>query len=103
MLEHLKLTHVGPAAEIEMNLGSRLNVITGDNGLGKSLLLDAAWFALTHTWPQVWPGRGIVPTQQGAAITWQLTGGEGRRRSVCSGWARGRWQRVSASVDLWRG
>lgn len=35
-----------------MELGSRLNVITGDNGLGKSFLLDVAWWALTQTWLQ---------------------------------------------------
>jgi len=28
----------------------RLNVITGDNGLGKSFLLDLAWWAVTRTW-----------------------------------------------------
>lgn len=34
-----------------MELGSRLNLITGDNGLGKSFLLDVAWWALTRRWP----------------------------------------------------
>lgn len=28
----------------------RLNVVTGDNGLGKSFLLDLAWWALTQSW-----------------------------------------------------
>lgn len=35
-----------------MELGSRLNIITGDNGLGKSFLLDVAWWALTKKWPR---------------------------------------------------
>lgn len=35
-----------------MELGPRLNLITGDNGLGKSFLLDVAWWALTRRWPQ---------------------------------------------------
>jgi len=35
-----------------MELASRLNLITGDNGLGKSFLLDVAWWALTRKWPQ---------------------------------------------------
>ena len=48
----LQLTNVGPAPSLELELGSRLNLITGDNGLGKSFLLDAAWFALTRRWPQ---------------------------------------------------
>ncbi|MDA1014292.1 MAG: ATP-binding protein [Planctomycetota bacterium] len=52
MLEYLHLTNVGPAPEMELELASRLNLITGDNGLGKSFLLDVAWWALTRRWPQ---------------------------------------------------
>ena len=37
---------------MEMELAARLNLITGDNGLGKSFLLDVAWWALTRKWPQ---------------------------------------------------
>jgi hypothetical protein len=35
---------------MELELAPRLNLITGDNGLGKSFLLDVAWWALTRTW-----------------------------------------------------
>ncbi|MBP9204739.1 MAG: AAA family ATPase [Kofleriaceae bacterium] len=52
MLESLALRNVGPAAEMDLEFGSRLNLITGDNGLGKSFLLDVAWWALTRRWPQ---------------------------------------------------
>ncbi|MBF0164769.1 MAG: AAA family ATPase [Magnetococcales bacterium] len=52
MIEFLKLKNVGPAPEMEMRFGPRLNLITGDNGLGKSFLLDVAWWALTRQWPQ---------------------------------------------------
>lgn len=51
MLEYLKLQNVGPAEEMELELGSRLNILTGDNGLGKSFLLDVAWFVQTGCWP----------------------------------------------------
>ena len=51
MLSHLKLTNVGPAATMDLALSPRLNVLTGDNGLGKSFLLDIAWWALTRRWP----------------------------------------------------
>jgi hypothetical protein len=51
MLEFLKLHNVGPAPEIELELAPRLNLITGDNGAGKSFLLDVAWWALTRRWP----------------------------------------------------
>jgi AAA domain len=52
VLEYLHLKNVGPAPEMEMELAPRLNLITGDNGLGKSFLLDVAWWALTRKWPQ---------------------------------------------------
>ncbi len=51
MLERLHLKNVGPAPELTMELAPRLNLITGDNGLGKSFLLDVAWWALTRRWP----------------------------------------------------
>lgn len=51
MLKELKLSNVGPAAAMELEFGPRLNLITGDNGLGKSFLLDIAWWAITGSWP----------------------------------------------------
>jgi DNA repair ATPase RecN len=50
MLKSLHLRHVGSAPQLDMELADRLNIITGDNGLGKSFLLDVAWWALTGTW-----------------------------------------------------
>jgi hypothetical protein len=50
MLDSLKLTHTGPADEFSMTFRPRLNLITGDNGLGKSFFLDVAWWVLTRTW-----------------------------------------------------
>lgn len=52
MLEYLRLENVGPASVMEMELAPRLNLLTGDNGLGKSFLLDVIWWALTRKWPR---------------------------------------------------
>ena len=52
MLRSLKLANVGPAPEMALELAPRFNLLTGDNGLGKSFLLDVAWWALTRRWPQ---------------------------------------------------
>lgn len=57
MLRALHLKDVGPAARFDLELGERLNVLTGDNGLGKSFILDVAWWALTGTWV----GRPVLP------------------------------------------
>lgn len=70
MLELLQLKNVGAAAEMKMDLTARLNLITGNNGLGKSFLLDVAWWALTRTW-----AREMVVPQPGAdaEITYKYT------------------------------
>jgi hypothetical protein len=57
MLKRLEFNEVGPAAEMQLVLASRLNMVAGDNGLGKSFLLDTAWWALTRTWAR----RQVVP------------------------------------------
>lgn len=59
MLRSLHMKDVGPAAQLDMELGERLNVLTGNNGLGKSFVLDVAWWALTGTWV----GRPVLPNK----------------------------------------
>ncbi len=73
MLESLHLKNIGPAPEMEMELSPRLNLITGDNGLGKSFLLDVAWWALTRRWPAevnplVTSGLTARPARSGPAV-----------------------------------
>lgn len=50
-LSKLELVNVGPCDHAELCLSPRLNIITGDNGLGKTFLMDCAWWALTGAWP----------------------------------------------------
>ncbi len=69
MLNTLKLTGVGPASTLSVEFAPRLNVFTGDNGLGKSFVLDVAWWALTGSWA----GQVAAPSRprRGApAIEW---------------------------------
>lgn len=80
MLKELKLSNVGPAAAMELEFGPRLNLITGDNGLGKSFLLDIAWWAMTGKWPaevnsRLTSGRIALPNdkRKNAAIDFAIT------------------------------
>ncbi|WP_437975917.1 AAA family ATPase [Sorangium sp. So ce295] len=71
MLRALHIKDVGPAARFDLELGERLNVLTGDNGLGKSFVLEVAWWALTGTWLD----RPVLPQygrEESAAITGEL-------------------------------
>lgn len=72
MLKHLKIMNVGPAPTMEMEFGKRLNLLTGDNGLGKSFLLDIAWWSLTRKWPaeinpKLTAGKKALPAGPGEA------------------------------------
>lgn len=85
MLESIHLMNVGPAPVMKMDLSPRLNLITGDNGLGKSFLLDVAWWALTRKWPQdlnvnLTSGYAARPTdvEQKATISFSVESKSGR-------------------------
>ncbi|MBR8836415.1 MAG: AAA family ATPase [Stigonema ocellatum SAG 48.90 = DSM 106950] len=52
MLKELHLKQVGPATHFDVEFGDRLNIFTGDNGLGKSFLLDVVWWVLTANWAE---------------------------------------------------
>jgi hypothetical protein len=69
MIKHLQMTNVGPAPRMELEFGKRLNLLTGDNGMGKSFLLDIAWWAMTRKWPaelnsRLTSGRVALPTDK---------------------------------------
>ncbi len=87
MLESIHLKNVGPAPEMKMDLAPRLNLITGDNGLGKSFLLDVAWWALTGTWAdyQVRPSLETVTAKKNATIAFSFEG-KRKQRSFESRW-----------------
>lgn len=80
MLKELKITNIGPA-DAELEFSNRLNLITGDNGLGKSFLLDIVWWAMTRKWPaevnpRLTAGKVALPTdkKQKAEIGFSFTG-----------------------------
>lgn len=62
MLNSLHLEGVGPAEKLAVEFKPRLNFLTGDNGLGKSFVLDIAWWSLTRTW-----ARGVMATARSDA------------------------------------
>lgn len=51
MINHLETRNIGPMDHLEISFATRLNLMTGDNGLGKSFLLDIVWWCMTRFWP----------------------------------------------------
>lgn len=76
MIERIELHGVGPADDMYADFAERLNVITGDNGLGKSFLLDVAWWALTQSWAQE-PALPHRLTRKPPRIEYSIQGPEG--------------------------
>ncbi len=71
MLKRLELRNVGPASHLALNpVAPRFNFLTGDNGLGKSFLLETAWWVLTSTWHET----PAVPSSPDASISYSFDG-----------------------------
>ncbi|MEG4417433.1 AAA family ATPase [Microcoleus sp. LAD1_D5] len=75
-LKELHLKWVGTAPEFDVHFAKRLNLFTGDNGLGKTFLLDIAWWGLTGNWvgQPAWPQQieGKTP-EETPEITYMLS------------------------------
>lgn len=73
-LSLLELKNLGPVKYISLSPARRMNIITGDNGLGKSFLLECAWWALTGSWPEIpaYPNRTLK--EIASSITFELAG-----------------------------
>ncbi len=60
ILSLIRLSNVGPIKKLHFEPGQRLNVIAGDNGVGKTFLLECIWWALSGRWP----GKPAVPRRK---------------------------------------
>lgn len=74
MIRALHLRDVGPSRELDFEFAPRLNILTGDNGLGKSFVLDVVWWVLTGRWSGEkafpWrPASGTAPNHLTASIS----------------------------------
>lgn len=79
MITRLHLHQIGPAPDLEADFGERLNLVTGDNGLGKTFLLDACWYALTQSWAanREFHPSDDVPRSDPPMVSWTLRGKAG--------------------------
>ncbi len=94
-LRLLSLRDVGPSRVLDFSPAERLSIVTGDNGLGKTFLLECAWWSLTGTWAE----RAALPNMQNApkapSITFAIAGTAGResaqKKTIQYDWTTHLW------------
>ncbi len=92
MISRLSITNVGPAQSVALNFGSRMSVVTGDNGVGKTFLVDCAWFLLTGGWP------GVKGLPRDARVS-STIGGVVEDREVDANFELDDWTHVPSSTS----
>lgn len=94
-LDYLRLRNVGPASDLRYEANRRLNIVTGDNSLGKTFLLECIWWALTDHWidHQAEPRRAA--SKKSPEIEYSIFTSENRTHSTS---AKYEWD-----TQIWRG
>jgi hypothetical protein len=101
-LDHVRITGVGPASRLQYEPRNRLNVITGDNSLGKTFLLEAIWSALTNEWQAC----ALVPRNESTKATPAIEYGVTARTTEVKvsvaryEWSKQTWQGPKAAAAL---
>jgi archaellum biogenesis ATPase FlaH len=94
-LTYLEIQGVGAAKKLCFEPAERLSLITGDNGFGKTFLLECAWWALTGQWANL----PAYPTQNASddepVITFKISGdSESDTESISYNWQLQRWNEI---------
>jgi hypothetical protein len=114
----LELKGIGPSPSLQFDPGQHLTVITGDNGLGKTFILECAWWSLTGRWADRAASPRLDAPRDNASITFSIAGKKRRTEptTVNYDWdahtwpsARGRptlpglvvYARVDGSFAVW--
>ena len=93
-LLELTLSNVGPARHFKYEPTSRLNLVTGDNSLGKTFLLECAWWALTGEWIDRVAAPSTHAQRGSAKIEFELATGTAAsvRGKATYDWDRHTWK-----------
>lgn len=76
-LRLLQLNNIGPTAKLDFSPAERLSIVTGDNGLGKTFVLECAWWALTGQWADRPALPNLKESRKVPSITFAISGKAG--------------------------
>ena len=93
ILTYLETETIGPVSRLVFQPAERLNLITGDNGLGKTFLLDLSWWALTQDWAER-PATPFHVSPSKPPLIKFVVGGRGESRPVRAAYSyqTGNWE-----------
>jgi len=101
-LRFLDFREVGPAKSLRYEPADRLNIITGNNSLGKTFLLECLWWALSGDWLEyaALPRRNVAKLTP--RISFSLTSATGRLQEHLASynWDRQTWMVVPPTRRL---
>ena len=84
---------VGPATRLAYHPNKRLNLVTGDNSLGKTFLLDSIWWAITGHWLEypAAPRRYVNQSLPSIRVTYNAPGRNPIRKGSYN-WKKQAWE-----------
>ena len=90
----LELTEVGPSRHLRYEPSERLNLVTGDNSLGKTFLLDCLWWALTGQWSDLPAAPRRTETVEAPEVRFALHPDQNGKRTFSAkyDWKRQQWK-----------
>lgn len=94
-LTYLEIQGVGAAKKLCFEPAERLSLITGDNGFGKTFLLECAWWALTGHWANLPAYPTQTVSEDEPVITFKISGdSESDTESISYDWQLQRWNEI---------
>src|ERR1035437_3336864 len=94
-LRLLQLRDIGPTSKLEFSPAERLSIITGDNGLGKTFILECAWCSLTGQWAERPALPNLKQDRGNTSITFAISGRGGndllQQTTIAYDWNTHRW------------
>jgi len=92
-LKYIEMRGIGPMHRLEFNPAERLSVITGDNGLRKTFILECAWWSLTGQWAERQAYPRTDAKQNDPAITFTIAGQKNiqEKKTIKFDWNDQRW------------
>jgi hypothetical protein len=101
-LRFLELREIGPAAIFRYEPADRLNIITGDNSLGKTFILETIWWALTGQWLEypALPCKNVPKKKPRIAFSISTDGRRSQTFSADYNWDKQKWRAIAKREAL---